>query len=647
MRVAGETYLTLTTLAGGNATAARERLERRLSSLRAEPLPMLDPSPTETRTISSVLPPRHFEDAVAAAVARIRAGDLDKVVLAREVAVEASAAHDPAAVFGALRELFPSCFSFCVGTPEAAFLGASPELLVRRRGASVATVALAGSTRRSADPAVDDHLAEQLLQSEKNQIEHRIVARRIARKLSSRSVWVQAGKEPEVIKVANIQHLATPVHAQLAEPSSAVDLAGAASPDPGGRRRARREGPGADRRARGDGPWLVRGARRMDGRGRGRRVLRCAALGSTARPDRPSLRRRRHRRPTPIRRPSSPRPSSSSRRCCRCWPASYPSFPRLAALRRRARGSAGPRRARPEPSGRARSWVSRNIISFRHGSISVRRALPVGNRRRISPRLESPPWQPQRIPRGRRQALRQWRERRRLTQMELALDTGVSARHLSFVETGRSKPGRDMLLSVLGRLELPFREQNRLLLAAGHAPAFPERSLDGPELAPVRDALDVILGEHEPYPALAVDRSWNLVAANRPMLAVAELVDIDPSLLEPPVNVIRLGLHPRGMAPLMVNLGDWHAHWLERLSRQYELTGDEALGALIEEMAGYPVPERERDVFRRDRRQRAPRPRAYARAWWRRVVVLRHVRRLRHTVRGDDVGARARVAVSR
>ncbi len=232
MRVAGETYLTLTTLAGGNASAARERLERRLGSLRTEPLPMLDPSPTETRTISSVLPPRHFEDAVAAAVERIRSGDLDKVVLAREVAVEASGAHDPAALFGALRELFPSCFSFCVGTPEAAFLGASPELLVRRRGASVATVALAGSTRRSADPAVDDHLAEQLLQSEKNQIEHRIVARRIARKLSSRSVWVQAGKEPEVIKVANIQHLATPVHAQLAEPSSAVDLAGLLHPTP-------------------------------------------------------------------------------------------------------------------------------------------------------------------------------------------------------------------------------------------------------------------------------------------------------------------------------------------------------------------------------------------------------------------------------
>ncbi len=232
LRVAGETYLTLTTLAGGNGAAARERLERRLLSLRSQPLALLDPSPTEAPSISSVLPPSHFENAVETAVGRIRAGELDKVVLAREVAVESSSAHDPAAVFGALRELFPSCFSFCVGTPEAAFLGASPELLVRRRGASVATVALAGSTRRSADPAVDDHLAEQLLQSKKNQSEHRIVARRIERKLSSRSVWVQAGAEPEVIKVANIQHLATPVHAQLADPSSAVDLAGLLHPTP-------------------------------------------------------------------------------------------------------------------------------------------------------------------------------------------------------------------------------------------------------------------------------------------------------------------------------------------------------------------------------------------------------------------------------
>ncbi len=191
--------------------------------------------------------------------------------------------------------------------------------------------------------------------------------------------------------------------------------------------------------------------------------------------------------------------------------------------------------------------------------------------------------------------LREWRERRRLTQLELALDAGISARHLSFVETGRSKPGREMLMRVLERLELPFREQNRLLLAAGHAPAFPERSLDGPELAPVRDALDVILTEHEPYPAVVVDRVWNLVAANAPMLAVAELVEIDPALLEPPINVMRLGLHPRGLGPVMVNLGDWHAHWMERLSRQFEASGDEQLGALIEEVAAYPVPRPERD----------------------------------------------------
>ena len=191
--------------------------------------------------------------------------------------------------------------------------------------------------------------------------------------------------------------------------------------------------------------------------------------------------------------------------------------------------------------------------------------------------------------------LREWRERRRLTQLELALEAGVSTRHLSFVETGRSHPGREMLLRSSRRLKLPFREQNRVLLAAGHAPAFPERSLDDPELAPVREALDVILSGHEPYPAVAVDRAWNLVAANSAMLALAEFVDIDPELLEPPINVMRVGLHPRGLAPLMVNLGDWHAHWLDRLGRQLAATGDEQLAALIEEVASYPVPEPERD----------------------------------------------------
>jgi transcriptional regulator with XRE-family HTH domain len=189
--------------------------------------------------------------------------------------------------------------------------------------------------------------------------------------------------------------------------------------------------------------------------------------------------------------------------------------------------------------------------------------------------------------------LREWRERRRRTQLELALDAGVSARHLSFVETGRSQPGRGMLLRVLEQLEVPFRERNRLLLAAGHAPAFPERPLDGPELAPVREALDLILTGHEPYPAVVVDRAWNLVAANGPMFALTEGVDVDPALLEPPVNVLRVGLHPRGLAPLIVNLAQWRAHFLERLERQVAISGDDDLAALLEEIAGYPVPEDE------------------------------------------------------
>jgi transcriptional regulator with XRE-family HTH domain len=147
------------------------------------------------------------------------------------------------------------------------------------------------------------------------------------------------------------------------------------------------------------------------------------------------------------------------------------------------------------------------------------------------------------------QQLRGRRERRRRTQLDLALDAGISARHLSFVETGRSKPGRDLLIRVLRELDVPFREQNELLLAAGHAPAFPERSLDDPDLAPVREALDLVLKEHEPYPAVAFDRHWNLVAANSVMWAMASQADIDPALIEPPVNVLRVGLHPRGLAP--------------------------------------------------------------------------------------------------
>ncbi len=208
-------------------------LAARLAGLRGEAsLPLLDPHPTSHAEIRSVRPPGDFEDAVAAATSRIAAGEMSKVVLAREVVVGAGAAHDPAALFGAMREQFPACFCFCCGTPEAAFMGASPELLVRRSGASASTVALAGSTRRSSDPAVDDHLGEQLLRSDKDRREQRIVAERIVRALRPHAVWVEAGAEPEIVKVANIQHLATPVIAQLAEPHSAIELAGMLHPTP-------------------------------------------------------------------------------------------------------------------------------------------------------------------------------------------------------------------------------------------------------------------------------------------------------------------------------------------------------------------------------------------------------------------------------
>ena len=233
VRTDGRVWVTVNAELGeGGTEEALARVSRRLAALRAEPLPLLDPHPTGTTRIASVTAPEHFEGAVAEAVDRIRAGELVKVVLAREVAVEAPAAHDPAALFGALRELFPTCFSFCVGSPQGSFLAASPELLVRRRGAGAATVALAGSTRRSADPSVDDHLGEQLLRSAKDRSEHEIVARRIARTLRPHSVWVEAEEEPGLIKVANIQHLATPIRAQLADPLSAIELAGILHPTP-------------------------------------------------------------------------------------------------------------------------------------------------------------------------------------------------------------------------------------------------------------------------------------------------------------------------------------------------------------------------------------------------------------------------------
>jgi isochorismate synthase len=233
-RSGGEAFLTLNALVhpGDDAGAKVAALEARLTSLYPDPLPLLDPHPTSRVEISSVRPPGDFERMIAAATERIAAGEMSKVVLAREVLVSAAAAHDLAAVFGAMREQFPSCFCFCCGTPEAAFLGASPELLLRRSGASLSTVALAGSTRRSSDPAVDDHLGEQLLRSDKDRREHAIVAERIARLLRPHAVWVETAPEPEVVKVANIQHLATPIVAQLAEPRSAVELAGLLHPTP-------------------------------------------------------------------------------------------------------------------------------------------------------------------------------------------------------------------------------------------------------------------------------------------------------------------------------------------------------------------------------------------------------------------------------
>jgi transcriptional regulator with XRE-family HTH domain len=187
--------------------------------------------------------------------------------------------------------------------------------------------------------------------------------------------------------------------------------------------------------------------------------------------------------------------------------------------------------------------------------------------------------------------LREWRRKRRRTQLDLALDAGISARHLSFVETGRSTPSAEMVLRLADRLEVPFRERNQLLLAAGHAPAFPERSLTDPDMAPVREALDLILTGHEPYPAVVLDRAWNVVAANSPMLALQPWVD--PALLQPPVNAMRAGLHPGGLARWMVNLGEVRAHFLGRLRRQVAITGDEELTTLLEEVESYPGPDYE------------------------------------------------------
>ena len=182
--------------------------------------------------------------------------------------------------------------------------------------------------------------------------------------------------------------------------------------------------------------------------------------------------------------------------------------------------------------------------------------------------------------------LRDWRRRRRLSQLDLALEAGVSARHLSFLETGRSKPSREMVLHLSDQLDVPLRDRNHLLLAAGFAPAYEERAIDAPEMAPVREALERVLAGHEPYPAVVVDRWWNLAAANR---SIAMFTDTVPEhLMAPPVNVLRVSLHPDGMAPRILNYGEWRGHLLDRLHRQVALTGDDRLAALYAEISAYP-----------------------------------------------------------
>jgi isochorismate synthase len=218
--------------ADDDVEASLDSLEALLARLSPASMPLLDPDPVERTRVAGAAPPSHFEHAVERAVERIRRGELDKIVLAREVRAHAPRPHDPGAVFGALRESFPACYCWCVGTPQAAFVGASPELLLRRDAARVQTVALAGTTRRSADPAVDDHLGEQLLQSPKDRREQEIVARRIERTLEPVSIWVTSADEPVLVRVQNVQHLATPIRAQLAEPLPAVELAGMLLPTP-------------------------------------------------------------------------------------------------------------------------------------------------------------------------------------------------------------------------------------------------------------------------------------------------------------------------------------------------------------------------------------------------------------------------------
>jgi transcriptional regulator with XRE-family HTH domain len=181
--------------------------------------------------------------------------------------------------------------------------------------------------------------------------------------------------------------------------------------------------------------------------------------------------------------------------------------------------------------------------------------------------------------------IRLWRQRRRLSQLELALEAEISTRHLSFVETGRAAPSRDMILTLAEAMKIPLRDQNVILMAGGFAPMFPERPLDAPELSSARAAIDIVLQSHLPYPAFAVDRRWRIVASNRALPQIYE--QVAPELLQPPVNALRLSLHPNGMAPCILNLEEWRAHIFARLREQIAVSADPSLIDLHAELHTY------------------------------------------------------------
>ncbi|WP_442578486.1 helix-turn-helix domain-containing protein [Mesorhizobium sp. ASY16-5R] len=194
--------------------------------------------------------------------------------------------------------------------------------------------------------------------------------------------------------------------------------------------------------------------------------------------------------------------------------------------------------------------------------------------------------------------IREWRARRRMSQLDLAMEAEISQRHLSFVESGRAKPSREMVLLLAERLGLPLREANRLLLAAGFAPGFVENSLDEPAMAPALAAVETVLKAHEPNPAFAVDRHWNLIRANAALAPFLAGVT-DPALLAPPMNALRLSLHPKGVAPLIVNFAEWRDHVVERLRRLNQAVADPVTVELERELRSYPVPKRQGPPARR------------------------------------------------